>query len=48
LKGKTPAEMAGMDLKLGDNKWLGLIKKSVENNPSTAQSTHIGQQSLNG
>jgi len=48
LDGKTPAQEAKIDLELGDNKWLGLIKKSVENNPSTAQSTHTGQQSLNG
>ena len=31
LKGKTPAEVAGVDLKLGENKWLGLVKKAVEN-----------------
>ena len=29
--GKTPAEEAGIDLKLGDNKWLSLIKKSSQN-----------------
>jgi transposase-like protein len=31
LKGKTPAEVAGIDLKLGGNKWLGLVKKATEN-----------------
>jgi transposase-like protein/DNA-directed RNA polymerase subunit RPC12/RpoP len=31
LNGKTPAEVAGVDLKLGKNKWDGLIKKSAEN-----------------
>ncbi|GBE18202.1 integrase core domain protein [archaeon BMS3Abin16] len=31
LDGKTPAEMAGIDLKLGDNKWKGLIDKAVQN-----------------
>jgi transposase-like protein len=29
LKGKTPAEVAGVDLKLGQNKWLGLVKKAT-------------------
>jgi hypothetical protein len=29
LNGKTPAEMAGLDLKLGGNKWKDLIKKAV-------------------
>lgn len=31
LKGKTPAEVAGVDLKLGENKWLGLVKKATKN-----------------
>lgn len=30
LDGKTPAEVAGLDLNLGDNKWLGLIEKSIK------------------
>lgn len=30
LEGKTPAEMAGLGLNLGDNKWLGLMKKATE------------------
>lgn len=30
LDGKTPAEMANLDLNLGQNKWLSLIKQSVE------------------
>lgn len=30
LNGYTPAEMAGLNLDLGENKWLGLIKKAVE------------------
>ncbi|HYA33844.1 MAG TPA: DDE-type integrase/transposase/recombinase [Candidatus Bathyarchaeia archaeon] len=30
LKGKTPAQVAGVDLKLGENRWLGLVKKSVQ------------------
>ena len=29
LEGKTPAEVAGLDLGLGENKWLSLIKQSV-------------------
>jgi hypothetical protein len=31
LEGKTPAEMAGLDLKLGDNKWKSWIEKAIEN-----------------
>jgi hypothetical protein len=31
LDGKTPSEVAGLDLELGDNKWLGLIEKAIEN-----------------
>ncbi|ALV62985.1 hypothetical protein ADU37_CDS12860 [Thermococcus sp. 2319x1] len=30
LNGKTPAEEAGIDLNLGNNKWLDLLKKSLE------------------
>ncbi len=30
LDGKTPAEEAGLDLGLGNDKWLGLIEKAVE------------------
>jgi len=33
LKGKTPAEMANIDLGLGKNKWLSLIKKASEEVP---------------
>lgn len=29
LDGKTPAEMANLDLNLGQNKWLSLIRKSI-------------------
>jgi hypothetical protein len=29
LDGKTPAEMAGLDLDPGENKWMGLIKKAT-------------------
>lgn len=28
LEGRTPAEASGLDLKLGENKWLSLIKKA--------------------
>ena len=28
LNGKTPAEQAGTDLELGNNRWLSLIKKA--------------------
>jgi hypothetical protein len=29
--GKTPAKAAGRDLKLGKDKWIGLIKKANKN-----------------
>jgi hypothetical protein len=31
LDGKTPSEVAGLDLNLGDNKWKGLINKAIQN-----------------
>jgi hypothetical protein len=31
LNGKTPAEVAGLDLNLGKNKWESLIKKASRN-----------------
>jgi len=31
LNEKTPAEVAGVDLKLGETRWLGLVKKAKEN-----------------
>ncbi|MFZ3169187.1 MAG: DDE-type integrase/transposase/recombinase [Candidatus Methanoperedens sp.] len=30
LNGETPAQAAGIDLKLGRNRWMSLIQKSVE------------------
>ena len=30
LNGKTPAEVAGLDLELDENKWKSLIEKAVE------------------
>lgn len=30
LNGETPAQRAGIDLKLGRNRWMGMIKKSIE------------------
>jgi len=30
LNGKTPAEVSGLDLKLGENRWLGLIERAFE------------------
>lgn len=29
LEGKTPSEMAGIDINLGKNKWVGLIEQSI-------------------
>ena len=31
LNGKTPAEMAGINLNLDGNKWMNIIRESVEN-----------------
>ncbi len=31
LDGQTPAEKAGLDLNLGDNRWKGLIEKAMQN-----------------
>lgn len=31
LDGMTPAEKAGIDLNLGNDKWKGLIEKAIEN-----------------
>jgi len=33
LDGKTPAEMANIDLRLGKNRWLSLIKKALKSAP---------------
>ncbi len=30
LKGKTPAQAAGIDLKLGRNRWMGMIQKGIK------------------
>jgi len=30
LDSRTPAQAAGIDLKLGRNRWMGMIQKSVE------------------
>jgi len=30
LKGKTPAEAAGLDLRLGQNRWKSLIEQSAK------------------
>jgi hypothetical protein len=37
LNGKTPAEEAKLNLGLGQNRWLDLIKKSLETQKSTNQ-----------
>lgn len=34
LDGKTPAQMANVDPKLGGNKWLSLIRKSINDRSS--------------
>jgi len=35
LNGKTPAEMAKINLRLGNNKWLSLIKKASKKVPKS-------------
>lgn len=30
LDNKTPAEVAGLDFRLGENRWLSLIKQSTK------------------
>jgi len=37
LDGRTPAQAAGIDLKLGRNRWKGMIQKSVENQSNGVQ-----------
>lgn len=37
LNGKTPAQEAGIELDLGRNRWMGLIKKSIEHQKQGAQ-----------
>jgi len=32
LLNNTPAEMAGIDLNLGNNKWEGLLMQAIKNN----------------
>ncbi len=39
LDGMTPAEVAGIDLALGQNKWLGLIKKAKQHEVMANDST---------
>ncbi|MGZ4924339.1 MAG: hypothetical protein ACXV5H_10370 [Halobacteriota archaeon] len=34
LKGRTAAEAAGIDLKLGENRWLELVKKATADKKS--------------
>jgi len=29
--GTTPAEKAGIDLNLGENRWMGLLRESMNN-----------------
>jgi hypothetical protein len=46
LKGKTPAEAAGVDLKLGENRWLELVKKAMENKGTSQTSSMLPQFSF--
>jgi len=37
LKGRTPAEAAGLDLKLGQNRWKSLIHQSAKARPADTE-----------
>ena len=37
LKGKTPAEASGVDLKLGQNRWKSLIHQSAKARPADTE-----------
>jgi hypothetical protein len=37
LKGKTPAEAAGLDLKLGQKRWKSLIQQSAKARPADTE-----------
>ncbi len=48
LAGKTPAEKAGIDLNLGNDKWVDLIKLAVSTPHFTAvENQNLILQSLN-
>lgn len=42
LDGHTPSEVAGINLDLNGNKWLGLIKHSIENNGKKIEKHKVG------
>ncbi len=46
LDGRTPAEEAGLDLNLGDNRWKGLIEKATKNGNHEPKKT-IEKENLN-
>jgi len=41
LNGKTPAQVAGVDLKLGEHRWLGLVKKAKEKRKQMTRSDRM-------
>jgi hypothetical protein len=47
LNGGTPAQAAGIELELGQNRWMELLRKSLQHhndNKDNAKSTEAGQQ----
>jgi transposase-like protein len=40
LEGRTPAEAAGLDLKLGQNRWLSLVRRSIESRELTPKNSN--------
>jgi len=42
--GMTPSEKAGINLELGNNKWLGLLKKSLQADGMREKSREATQQ----
>lgn len=41
LNGRTPAEVAGIKMELGDNRWMGLLRESI-NQPQKKEPVTIG------
>lgn len=41
LNGKTPSEVANIDLDLGKNKWLGLLEQSLANPTGDTHASHL-------
>jgi hypothetical protein len=44
LKGQTPAQAAGIDLKLGGNRWMGMIQKSERSTRKITTCIKVGKE----